>query len=74
LNYICITAAVRTVKDNILAAKRAKGKHLAGYWEFPGGKIEPGESSVQCLKGELKEEFTIDSAIESYFIYNLSIN
>jgi 8-oxo-dGTP diphosphatase len=43
----------------VLLAQRPEGKHLAGLWEFPGGKHEPGESSVVALRRELEEELGI---------------
>jgi mutator protein MutT len=66
LTYLDVTAAIIIDKNKFLAAKRSIGKHLAGHWEFPGGKIEPGETPEQCLKRELKEEFTIDSEIGEF--------
>jgi 8-oxo-dGTP diphosphatase len=46
-------------KLNFLIAQRPKGKHLEDYWEFPGGKLEPGESPWQALQRELAEEISI---------------
>jgi 8-oxo-dGTP diphosphatase len=43
----------------VLIAQRPQGKSMAGLWEFPGGKIEPGERLEQCLIRELKEELGI---------------
>jgi len=43
-----------------LLTSRPSGKPYAGYWEFPGGKFEPGESGPQALARELKEELSIE--------------
>jgi 8-oxo-dGTP diphosphatase len=61
LSYLDVTAAVIVDKEKFLSAIRSPGKHLADHWELPGGKIEQGETPEQCLKRELKEEFTIES-------------
>ena len=53
--------------DRLLISKRQKGKHLAGYWELPGGKIEPGESQRQALDRELREEINIVPVNASWF-------
>ena len=47
----------------IFAAQRGSGKAQAGLWEFPGGKIEPGETPEAALKRELKEELCIDTRV-----------
>jgi len=43
----------------VLIAQRPQGKSMAGLWEFPGGKVEPGERPEECLIRELKEELGI---------------
>jgi 8-oxo-dGTP diphosphatase len=60
LRFIHVIAAVITdVRGRILLARRTDGRDLAGLWEFPGGKREPGESPEQALVRELQEELGI---------------
>jgi 8-oxo-dGTP diphosphatase len=62
---IVVTAAV--IEDNddmrLLVTRRQPGVHLAGYWEFPGGKCHPGEPLETCLARELREELAVDAII-----------
>ena len=60
---IVVTAAVIVKDRKVFAARRGKGKHLEGCWEFPGGKLEQGESPEECLRRELVEEFGIDAQV-----------
>ncbi|MBI4003980.1 MAG: (deoxy)nucleoside triphosphate pyrophosphohydrolase [Candidatus Omnitrophica bacterium] len=46
-------------RGKYLICQRSPGTHLAGYWEFPGGKREPGESWEACLRRELREELGV---------------
>ena len=64
---IIVTAAIIEKDGLVLTARRGKGKHLAGYWEFPGGKLEKGESPEVCLARELKEEFDVETSVGTFF-------
>ena len=54
--------ALVDVDGRVLLARRPEGKKMAGLWEFPGGKLNPGETPEQALIRELKEELGIDVA------------
>lgn len=60
---VLLVAAVALidVDGRVLLAERPAGKSLAGLWEFPGGKVEPGETPEAALIRELKEEIGIDT-------------
>ena len=57
---IVASIAIIDANDQILIAKRPNKKHLSGFWEFPGGKVEKGESPENALIREVKEELNID--------------
>ncbi|MBR0463845.1 MAG: (deoxy)nucleoside triphosphate pyrophosphohydrolase [Clostridia bacterium] len=61
---IAVVAAVIRQGDSVLIAQRPAGGQLAGRWEFPGGKIEKGESPEQALSRELREELDIEARAE----------
>lgn len=58
---IHVVAGVLSDADGrVLIAQRRSGTHLAGAWEFPGGKVRPGESAALALSRELREELGIE--------------
>jgi len=67
---IPVAAAIIFLEGKILIAKRAPHKHLAGLWEFPGGKIESHETPEMCIRRELKEELNIQVTIKDYLADN----
>lgn len=60
---IVVTAAVVRRGSAFLVTRRPLGVHLAGYWEFPGGKCEPGESHESCLRREIVEELGVEVTV-----------
>jgi mutator protein MutT len=60
---LIVTAAVIERDDAFLVTRRQRGVHLEGYWEFPGGKCEAGESLADCLRRELREELDTDAEV-----------
>ena len=63
---VTVTAGVIYYQNKILIAQRRKDKSLGGFWEFPGGKMEAGETCEQTLAREIKEEFDIDIQVGKY--------
>lgn len=60
-------ALVRTGADGVrrvLASRRTAPSRLAGRWEFPGGKVDPGESDAEALARELREELDVEAVVE----------
>jgi 8-oxo-dGTP diphosphatase len=57
---VIVAAGVLVERGRVLLTQRKKGSHLAGAWEFPGGKVEPGEDPRDALERELREETGIE--------------
>jgi 8-oxo-dGTP diphosphatase len=58
-----VTAAIIVRDKKVLLTRRGPTEKLAGYWEFPGGKVETGESLADCLRRELQEELGVEADI-----------
>ena len=56
---VVVSAGVVSVDGKILVARRKAGTHLERRWEFPGGKLEPGEAPQECLIREFREELDV---------------
>ena len=57
---LIVTAAVIRRGDEFFVTRRQRGVHLEGFWEFPGGKCDQGESLEDCLRREIREELDAD--------------
>jgi len=66
---VCVVAGALFDRDGrVLIAERPAGKHMAGRWEFPGGKVGPGETEAAALVRELKEELGVAVTASRHFM------
>lgn len=65
-----VTAAIIMQDGKVLIAQRAREDRLALKWEFPGGKVEAGETPEACLAREIKEELGLDIKVTEHFMTN----
>lgn len=70
MKNIDVTAAIIQKDGHYLIAKRKQGRHLAGKWEFPGGRVEAGESPEQALAREIEEELSVKAIVGDFFHSN----
>jgi 8-oxo-dGTP diphosphatase len=67
-NAITVIAAVIERDGTFLVTRRLKGTHLAGLWEFPGGKCHDGETHEACLAREMREELAVEIAVRAHML------
>ena len=60
---LVVACALVDADGRVLIAQRPEGKSLAGLWEFPGGKVEPGETPEAALIRELREEIGVETQV-----------
>lgn len=63
MSRLRVTAAIIEEDGRVFVARRGPGRHLAGAWEFPGGKVDAGETPEQALARELSEELGISCEV-----------
>ncbi|MCC6164592.1 MAG: (deoxy)nucleoside triphosphate pyrophosphohydrolase [Acidobacteria bacterium] len=68
MRSIIVSAAVVERDGTFLLTRRAKDSHLGGKWEFPGGKVEPGESVEDALVREIGEELACAATIGQHLL------
>ena len=62
-DVVVVAAAIVERDGRFLLTRRLEGTHLAGTWEFPGGKCDAGESLEDCLARELREELAVSCTV-----------
>lgn len=68
MEKLSVTAAIiRNKEGKILICQRADDSSMGGLWEFPGGKLEPGESLEECVVRECREELSVEIAVHGIF-------
>ncbi|WP_461213057.1 (deoxy)nucleoside triphosphate pyrophosphohydrolase [Lacticaseibacillus sp. GG6-2] len=67
MTKIQVVGAIIIRNHKLLAAQRAANRVLGGYWEFPGGKIDPGETPEAAMARELREEFGAQTTVFEKF-------
>jgi mutator protein MutT len=65
---LLVVAAVIERDDRFLVTRRQNGVHLAGFWEFPGGKVADGESHIAALRREIREELDVEIAVRDLLL------
>ncbi len=63
MTTVVVTAAVVEIDGQFLVTRRQKRAHLEGFWEFPGGKCDAGETLQECMARELSEELDVPSRV-----------
>lgn len=74
--FVVVAAVIADPEGRILLSRRPEGTHMAGLWEFPGGKVESGEGYVDALARELDEELGIkvDIGVPLTFAVHTEVN
>lgn len=68
MKTIHVVAAVLEKHGRYFIAQRPQGKQLGGLWEFPGGKVEQGETHAEALKREMMEEFDAEITVGEFIV------
>jgi 8-oxo-dGTP diphosphatase len=63
MKTVVVSAAILIEQGRVLLSQRRSGTHLAGAWEFPGGKVEAGEDPRDALRRELREELGVEARV-----------